>query len=53
MNINLVFRNASKTIQMPFQINLIVVRQPRKDYPMGVVDNNFLPTPMGVEIITV
>lgn len=43
MNINIVFRNVNNTIQMPFQVNLIIIRQPLSTFPDGIAINNFLP----------
>ncbi len=43
LNINIIFTNVNKTIQMPFQVNLIIVRQPLSTFPDGIAINNFLP----------
>lgn len=43
LNINIVFRNVNKTIQMPFQVNLVIIRQPLSTFPDGIAINNFLP----------
>ncbi len=45
MPILVTFTNGGKTIPMPMDVNLIVMRVPVKDYPDKIAINNFLPKP--------
>lgn len=37
------YQNADKTIPMPLEVNILVIRMPVQDYPQRIAINNFIP----------
>lgn len=46
------YANKDKTIPMPMDVTLIVMRMPVKDYPQRIAINNFLPVPKKATVET-